>query len=435
MMKALLALLGGVLLLFGLNETQSDPVLRQLQTVGIAELEQGKSIPQDQFLAVNDAYWMPYYMVSYSHSRKRGDEAHVFVPLGSLEMQKKAFDRQAVKPVLWVRLERDFKTKEIADAAMQEDAPYLKPYPVSGVVRELETSVREEMGKEGRLQIDRPLAMHAGSTPMSLGDAAGMALAGGLVLALVVLWTVSDLSAAKWLRSLAGPGVEVFAGRGGWAAAAMVAAPFFVVLGGLAMAGWTDDRSLPMGLIGLALLSLGIVAWALWRSRAAVLLGADRLEIVRNSQRSSVALADVTALVVDERKVKGVKVCKYTLLGPAKPVEVGSGLLKGALDDAAAFGASLRERLLQRLGPALAERVQRGEQVSFGPLSVSAQGLSKGKSGSGEVLSWAELQSAILKNGQLKIKQKGKMFGWGSFAAKKVHNIDVLMSIFQSRGV
>lgn len=49
------------------------------------------------------------------------------------------------------------------------------------------------------------------------------------------------------------------------------------------------------------------------------------------------------------------------------------------------------------------------------------------------MLTWQDIGSATLKNGQLKIKQKGKMFGWGSFAVSKIVNFDLLMHMLQGK--
>lgn len=267
-LKALAFVIGLGLLFFGLHEAQTDPTLRVLKQVSIAEIERGELPKEDQYIQVNDAYLVGSYMIEYSHSRKHGDSAHVFAPLGSLAMQKLSSENKPLKPGLWVRLETDFRTKEAAEAAMQQDALYQKPYPVTGVVRSLESSVKKKMQEGG------------------------------------------------------------------------------------------------------------------------------------------------------------------------KPFQIGSSLFKGGIDNATEFGKRLRGHLFDLLAPPLAAKLQRGERVSFGPLSLNGLGIAKGKRGDdGEVLPWSEVGSATLKNGDLKIKQKGKMFGWGSFPAKKLLNVDVLMHLLQSKGL
>jgi hypothetical protein len=189
----------------------------------------------------------------------------------------------------------------------------------------------------------------------------------------------------------------------------------------------------PVG-VGVALAGLAMVGFGLWRNRAAVVVGADRLYLVRNGSREKLMFADVQGLLVDERKVKGVLVAKYTLLTAGKPFKVGSSWFRGGVDDARGLGALLRERVTQKLAPALQARIAGGERVSFGPLFVGHDGIGKGKATErADVLTWQDIGSATLKNGQLKIKQKGKMFGWGSFAVSKIVNFDLLMHMLQGK--
>lgn len=433
--KAIVAVIALALLSYGLMQMQSDPTLRDLQRIGIAALEGGGPKPrEDQYIQVTDGYLMPYYMINYTHSRKRGDSAHVFVPVGSLAMQEKAFRDEKIHPVVWVRLSQDFGTKEAADKAMQSPTRYQRPYPVSGVARELEGSVREEMQKVAGLQITDPVALHEGSTPLSLGRGAEMAFAGGTLLLVVALWAWGDIAGEAWAKRLEVSGAAVFVGTSAQLITALVGAVVLVLAVGEGVNQWVESRSVsPVG-VGVALAGLAMVGFGLWRNRAAVVVGADRLYLVRNGSREKLMFADVQGLLVDERKVKGVLVAKYTLLTAGKPFKVGSSWFRGGVDDARGLGALLRERVTQKLAPALQARIAGGERVSFGPLFVGHDGIGKGKATErADVLTWQDIGSATLKNGQLKIKQKGKMFGWGSFAVSKIVNFDLLMHMLQGK--
>ena|GEM_PF-2737067 len=433
--KAIVALIALGLLTYGLMQMQSDPTLRDLQRIGIAALEGGGPKPrQDQYIQVTDGYLMPYYMINYSHSRKRGDSAHVFVPVGSKAMQDKAFRDEKIHPVLWVRLSQDFGTKEVADKAMQSPLRYERPYPVSGVADTLEDSVRDEMRKIAGLEITDPVALHEGSTPLSLGRGAEMAFAGGTLLLVVLLWAGGDVAGETWAKRLEVSGAAVFVGTSAMLILALVGAVVLVGAVGEGVNHWVESRAVsPIG-VGLAVVGLVLLGIGLWRNRSAVVVGADRLYLVRNGGREKLMFADVQGLLVDERKVKGVLVAKYTLLTAGKPFRVGSSWFRGGVDDARGLGALLRERVTQQIAPALQARIAGGERVSFGPLFVGHDGIGKGKATDrAEVLTWQDIGSATLKNGQLKIKQKGKMFGWGTFAVSKIVNFDLLMHTLQGK--
>jgi hypothetical protein len=435
-LKAIVFLLGVGLILYGVSEMQSDPTLRVLQQMSISQIEKGELPRQGQYVEIKDAYLLPVWVVNSRKSRKRGERAYVHVPVGSQATQQKMMEDQPGKSVLWIELSQDFGTAESANAAMQADEQYRRPYPVQGVVRELEHSIHEE-GKQIRdLQLaDTVLSIDIGSTPTSFGAGAGCLMAGALALLLLAGWLFSDHVSEKWMQTLRRPDVSVFAGKSPLLILTMVAGPVGMVLGGVAMNIWFEERTLSLPLVLGALAAVAVAGVGLWRNRVAVVLAPEKLYVFHGDKRTSLPLAEVDGLTLNERKVKGVLVAKYTLHHAGKTTAVGNSLFACGLDDAAPFGLAIRDAVLQRLAPVLLDKLNSGQPLSFGPFTVGLQGLSKGSNASGDVLAWSDVESAALKNGQLKIKQKGKMFAWGTYAVSKLRNLDVLLHILQAKGL
>lgn len=443
LLKLLSVIVGLGLILFGWAGTQTDPELRQLKPFGIEQIEQGVLPPMDQYVEITDAYLMPVWVTHSRESRKRGKRTYVYLPLGSEASQEKVWEevgaegKERVAARLWVRLDRSFKTQEEADAAMQASDMFEEPFVVRGVVERLERDVVEEAQSIEDLSMSETvLSIDENSAPLSLGASMGMALAGGLLLVFVALWVVADLKTAQWLRTLEGGGA-VFSAKSPVLIGAVLGVPFGLVCAGLAMQMWSDEgqvTTVPIVLAALAALGLAIGLWGVWCNRAAVILGADAVETVRGQRRTSIPLAEVDALGVNEKKVRGVRVHTYKLHRGDQVTKLGSGWFSGGIDDPQPLGMALRDALLQRLLPVLRNKVNAGQFVSFGPFLLSAQGLVKGKSAdSGEVLPWSQVESATLKNGELKIKEKGKMFAWGSFSVPKLLNVDVLMNLLEEK--
>jgi hypothetical protein len=437
--KALAFIVGLGLLIYGITQLQTDPTLRVLKTLSIAELEGSKQPAEDQYIQVNDAFLLGPYVVKTSHSRKRGDSAYVFAPLGSKDLIAQALKDKPIKPALWVRLEADYKTAAGADAAMKLQSLYEKPYPVSGVVRSLESDVAAEMqGGNGKIQMGSPVSLHNGSSPMSLGAGAAFVSLGSFLWLLLAILVFTDHGAEKWLKALQEKSEgQVFQGRSALLYFSIVAALCFLAATSLVVSVWVNGKEFSVMGVLMALAALAVFVWGLLKSRAAAVLKPDVLELVRGDKVSSVPLTQVTALTIDERSVKGVTVASYTLhKAEGKPFEIGSTLFKGGLEDTEAFSLRLRRQLFELMAPQLFSQLEQGQTIAFSALNASQQGMGKGKTSNGaDTLPWSEVASATLKNGELKIKQKGKMFTWGSFKVKKIHNLDVLLHVLKAHGV
>jgi len=66
-----------------------------------------------------------------------------------------------------------------------------------------------------------------------------------------------------------------------------------------------------------------------------------------------------------------------------------------------------------------------GGPVTFGPLTLSQQGLSNGR----ELLPWNEVQSVDIKQGQVLVKRVGKTFSWANINIGQIPNVLVFMSM------
>jgi len=444
-LKALAYVVGLGLLFFGLHELQADPALRTLHAVGIAEIEAGKAVIQDgEYVEVPDAYLL---QPSVAAAGPAG-EVRVSAALGSRALQEAARSHPPVQPGLWVQLEPVYPSTETALAAMRPDALYQRPYPVRGVVRRLDEAARTQALQGGALQIESALAVHAGTSPPLLDVGRAVALAGCMVWALVGLWAWADGAADRWRSRLAreSSGAEVHAGRSPTMLWSLLGGAVVLIGLGMTVQGAVDAQGgFPWGALALTVSGLLVFAAGLWFSRVAVLLSTDAVEMVGHRKRSRLRLDEVVALAVDEPAARrGPRLCTYTLHlasegeGRArKPWRLGSSLFHGGLAQPTVFGAALRTRLVDRLAEAAAARIRAGEWVDFGPVVAGRAGLAKSrkKAEAGEVLPWAEIDSALVdRRGEMRIRRKGKAFSWAVFPAGRVLNRDALTRFMQNGG-
>ncbi len=97
----------------------------------------------------------------------------------------------------------------------------------------------------------------------------------------------------------------------------------------------------------------------------------------------------------------------------------------GILKNVAQLGQNIQQAVTQQHMPRAIAAFNAGSQVNFGPLTVSTQGLSNGR----EVLSWNQVQSVDLKQGQVIVRKVGKTFNWASLNISQVPNLLVFMGL------
>ncbi len=435
-MKVIAAGLALAALLFGISIMDADPTLRLQQDVSMADIEAGKMPADGQKVRITDAWLLPTWVVEYSHSRKRGDHAHVTVGLGSRETFERAAQGQPAEVKLWLRLPQDFKTREGASAAMNDDALYLRQQPREGVINALPDSVRENIKSGGPLTSTATMRLEEGATPNSEGDGVGFLAAGVLALALVAAWLATDYANQGWLRDLATSGVTPFQGASRWLLAygvALLGAPLLVFF----VAGaWVDTRQLDAALLAWALALLALAGFALWRHRVAFVVtpqGLDRAS--RSGTQSLLRWDEVDALSIAQRNFRGSVSVTYTLHAGERKAKVGNSLFAGGVDRYKELGALLRNEVNHRVAPPLFAKLASGSRVAFGALGAHRDGLVKGRLETGELLPWADIDSANFADGKLKIKRKGKLLAWDNVALGKVRNPDVLIQLIEQRGL
>lgn len=434
--KVIAAGLALAALLFGISIMDADPTLRVQQDVSMADIEAGKMPADGQKVRITDGWLLPTWVVEYSHSRKRGDHAHVTVGLGSRETFERAAQGQPAEVKLWLRLPQDFKTREGASAAMNDDALYLRQQPREGVINALPDSVRENIKSGGPLTSTATMRLEEGATPNSEGDGVGFVAAGVLALALVAAWLATDYVNQGWLRDLATNGATPFQGASRWLLAygvALLGAPLLVFF---AAGAWVDAQQLDPSLLGWALALLALAGFALWRHRVAFIVTPQGLERAsRSGSQPLLRWDEVDALSIAQRNFRGSVSVAYTLHAGERKAKVGNSLFAGGVDRYKELGALLREQVNHRVAPPLFAKLASGARVAFGALGAHRDGLVKGRLETGELLPWADIDSANFADGKLKIKRKGKLLAWDNVALGKVRNPDVLIQLIEQRGL
>lgn len=435
-MKVIAAGLALASLLFGVSIMDADPTLRVQRDVSMADIEAGKMPPDGQKVRITDAWLLPTWVVEYSHSRKRGDHAHVTVGLGSRETFERAAAGQPVDVKLWLRMPQDYKTREGASAAMNDDALYLRQQPREGTINGLPDSVRESIKSDSHMKSTATMRLEEGATPNSAGDGVGFVAAGVLALALVAAWLAADYANQGWLRDLAASGAAPFQGASRWLLAfgvALLGAPLMVFF----VAGvWVDAQQLDGALLGWTLALLALAGFALWRNRVAFVVTPQGLERAsRGGSQPLLRWDEVDALSIAQRNFRGSVAVTYTLHAGDRKVKVGNSLFAGGVDRYKELGTLLRDEVNRRVAPPLLAKLAGGTRVAFGALGAHRDGLVKGRLETGELLPWADIDSANFADGKLKIKRKGKLLAWDNVALGKVRNPDVLIQLIEQRGM
>jgi len=432
-MKVIAAGLALAAMLYGISIMDADPTLRVVQRISMADIEAGQMPRDGQKVLVTDVWLLPTWVAEYSHSRKRGDHAHVHVGVGSRETFERAASGQPTEVKLWLRLPQDYKTREGASAAMNRDDLYGRPQNRDGVINELPGSVRENITNGGQWTSKATMRLEDGAAPSSEGDGVGFVAAGVVALLLVAAWLATDYFNDAWLRGLGG---TAFQGASRWLVAfgvVVLAAPLLTFF---AASVGVDAQQWDSALIATVAVLLAVAAFALWRHRVAYVVTAQGLERAGRSGSQSLLHWDhVDALSVAHRDFRGSVSVTYTLHAGDRKVKVGNGLFAGGVDKHEALGQLLRDQVSPRVWPGVLQRLGAGRRVAFGALGASREGLIKGRLESGDVLPWSDIESTALKNGKLRIKRKGKLLAWENVALGKLRNPYILLTLIQQRGV
>ncbi|HZO74878.1 MAG TPA: DUF6585 family protein [Ktedonobacteraceae bacterium] len=89
------------------------------------------------------------------------------------------------------------------------------------------------------------------------------------------------------------------------------------------------------------------------------------------------------------------------------------------------LGDTISRQVTNRLLPQVIQAYQAGNTITFGPLSISKQGVSNGK----ELLPWSQIKEMGVNRGVVTVKKEGKWLSWSAVMAAKVPNIFVFMAL------
>lgn len=91
------------------------------------------------------------------------------------------------------------------------------------------------------------------------------------------------------------------------------------------------------------------------------------------------------------------------------------------------LGNIISQQIYRNLFPVCLDAYRAGQVLTFGPVSISQQGVSNGK----EWLPWQEVKDFSVNRGILTVKRQGKMLTWCSYPASKIPNLAVLMGLLE----
>lgn len=103
-------------------------------------------------------------------------------------------------------------------------------------------------------------------------------------------------------------------------------------------------------------------------------------------------------------------------------------VFRDSLRGVEALGDRISRETARYLFPKALAAYHAGEQVAFGDLTISKQGISR----SGKLLPWAEYQGVEVVKGVAKIQQRGKRFNWAAVQVGKMPNLLVFLNLLES---
>jgi len=98
---------------------------------------------------------------------------------------------------------------------------------------------------------------------------------------------------------------------------------------------------------------------------------------------------------------------------------------KDTLVDVGELGHTIQQESTRCILPRVIEAYNAGETIPFGKISISKDGITKGK----ETLPWDQIEGVRLSQGVISIEKEGKWLKWSSFRASETPNIFVLAAV------
>ncbi|SRR6266487_5212358 len=186
-------------------------------------------------------------------------------------------------------------------------------------------------------------------------------------------------------------------------------------------------------LLGLSLLAYGIsqIRTARRNRGARLYLCSDGVMRVQDGQGQAIRWDQISSIqkTFAEFSTRGQKsylLKDYTLLRPDGTQLV----LDNSFGKFKECGAAMEQQVTTRLLPGALAAFQSGQLLPFGPLGVSAQGVSV-QNGQ-KVLSWGELKQIQVRNGELKVKKERAFLDWEIIPTSGMPNLCVLVALLNS---
>jgi hypothetical protein len=103
--------------------------------------------------------------------------------------------------------------------------------------------------------------------------------------------------------------------------------------------------------------------------------------------------------------------------------------LKAVFNDAIgkveSLGDTIRQETLKYLVPQALEAFAAGQQLYFGKLLISQQGISNGV----ETVPWSEVKSVSLNNGVITVSREGKWLAWSNVSVSQTPNVFIFLAL------
>lgn len=200
------------------------------------------------------------------------------------------------------------------------------------------------------------------------------------------------------------------------------------VLFGAARAGLKESDRAPLIVIGVICVLLGwlaIESWLRTRNLTATLT-ADGVTYDKNGSITSVRFDEIVGFWqnITKRYYNGV----YTGTTHVYTVQKSDGkkvVFNDTLKNVEELGNAIQGEVTQRHLPRAFETYNNGGTVSFGNVSLSRTGLTKG----GKTLPWNEIQGVQIQKGYITVKQQGKWLRWANIPVSSIPNMVVFLTL------
>ena len=183
--------------------------------------------------------------------------------------------------------------------------------------------------------------------------------------------------------------------------------------------------------ICFAIGAAGLILYYIRFDMIKVVLRPDRgIEICRRSGNRFIAWDDIECMtsVVFQVQSRGMYAFtsekhEVTLKDQSK-VSLTSGI-----EDVFRIAQAIDVELMKRLYPEYLEKFQKGLPVSFGSLTLTSEGFSKGNS----TLPWESVAFVGIDNGYLVVEARGKILSWYKKGCGKIPHVPILLRLVKTK--